>query len=103
MKTASTPETIDAYIAEFPKEVQRLLEQIRVTIKKAAPKAQETIKYGIPTFTLNGNLVHFGAYRQHIGFYPAPAGIEEFKKELEPYLAGKGTVRFPIDRPIPFS
>ena len=101
MKT-NQPKTIDAYIAGYPKDVQQLLQKVRSTIKKAAPDAQETIKYGIPTFTLNGNLVHFGGYKQHIGFYPAPAGIEEFKKELAPYAGGKGTVKFPLDQPIPF-
>lgn len=93
--------TIDEYIAGFPKEVQQLLQQLRITIKKAAPKAEEKISYGIPTFTLNGNLVHFGGYKKHIGFYPAPSGIEAFEKELAPYVAGKGTIQFPIDKPLP--
>ena len=93
--------TIDEYIAEFPKDVQKLLQQVRTTIKKAAPKAEEKIGYGIPTFTLNGNLVHFGGYKNHIGFYPAPAGLQAFEKELAPYLTGKGTAQFPIDKPLP--
>ena len=93
--------TIDEYIADFPQDVQKLLQQVRATIKKAAPKAEEKIGYGIPTFTLNGNLVHFGGYKNHIGFYPAPAGLKAFEKELAPYLAGKGTAQFPIDKPLP--
>ena len=93
--------TIDEYIAEFPKDVQKLLQQVRTTIKKAAPKAEEKIGYGIPTFTLKGNLVHFGGYKSHIGFYPAPAGLQAFEKELAPYLTGKGTAQFPIDKPLP--
>jgi len=95
-------QTIDEYIALFPKDVQAKLEQLRATIKKAAPKAGEAIKYGIPTFTLNGNLVHFGGYKSHIGFYPAPVAIAEFKKELAPYKGGKGTIQFPLDKPIPY-
>jgi uncharacterized protein YdhG (YjbR/CyaY superfamily) len=77
------------------------LEEIRSTIKKAAPQAEEAIKYGIPTFTLNGNLVHFGGYKNHIGFYPAPKGIEAFKTETAQYENGKGTLQFPIDKPLP--
>lgn len=93
---------IDEYIAGFPNEVQKILEKIRATIKKAAPDAEEAIKYGIPTFILQGNLVHFAAYKNHVGFYPAPKGIEKFKKELSRYEGGKGTVQFPLDKPIPF-
>ena len=92
---------IDEYIADFPKDVQKLLQQLRSTIKKAAPNAEEKIAYGIPTFTLNGNLVHFGGYKTHIGFYPAPSGLEAFKKELAPYVTGKGTALFPLDKPLP--
>src|ERR1051325_11156782 len=104
MKPNQAPaKTIDAYIANFPKDVQQILQKMRATIKKAAPDAKETIKYGIPTFTLNGNLVHFGGYKEHIGFYPAPAGIAEFKNDLAPYVAGKGTIKFPLDQPIPFA
>jgi uncharacterized protein YdhG (YjbR/CyaY superfamily) len=94
-------ETIDEYIALFPKDVQVKLNQVRATISKAAPKAVEAIKYGIPTFVLNGNLVHFGGYKTHIGFYPSPGGIVEFKKDLARYKGGKGTVQFPLDEPIP--
>jgi uncharacterized protein YdhG (YjbR/CyaY superfamily) len=96
-------ENIDAYIAEFPKDTQKILKEIRATIKKAAPKAEEAIKYAIPTYVLNGNLVHFAAYKNHIGFYPAPMGIEAFKEETAPYEAGKGTLQFPLDKPIPFN
>jgi uncharacterized protein YdhG (YjbR/CyaY superfamily) len=103
MRTSQTaPKDIDEYIAGFPNDVQRILEKIRLTIRKAAPDAEEAIKYQIPTFTLTGNLVHFAAYKEHIGFYPAPRGIEKFKKELSVYEGGKGTVRFPLDKPIPF-
>lgn len=93
--------TIDEYIAQFPKEVQVLLEKMRTIISKAAPKAEEAMAYGIPTFKLNGNLVHFGGYKSHIGFYPAPSGIEAFKKELAKYEGSKGTIRFPLDKPLP--
>ena len=98
----AAPKNIDDYIATFPKDIQAKLQKIRATIKKAAPKAEEAIKYQMPTFTLNGNLVHFAAYKNHIGFYPAPSGIEAFKKELAAYESGKGTLRFPLDEPIPF-
>ena len=97
-----TPRTIDEYIAGFPKDVQEILEKIRATIRTAAPGAGETIKYQIPTFTLEGNLVHFGAYKKHIGFYPAPTGIEEFRKELAIYSSSKGAIQFPLDQPIPY-
>ncbi len=94
---------IDEYIAGFPKEIQLRLQEIRETIRKAAPKAEEAIKYAIPTYVLNGNLVHFGGFKNHIGFYPAPGGIEEFKKELSVYKGSKGTVQFPYDQPLPKS
>lgn len=94
---------IDGYIAGFPEDIQKKLEQIRVTIKKAAPAAAEVIKYAMPTFTLKGNLVHFAAYKNHIGFYPAPAGIEAFKNELAVYKGAKGSVQFPLDQPMPLS
>jgi uncharacterized protein YdhG (YjbR/CyaY superfamily) len=97
------PENIDDYIAGFPKDIQEILEQLRATIRKAAPNAEETIKYQIPTFTLKGNLIHFAAYKNHIGFYPAPSGIEAFKKELSVYKGAKGSIKFPIDKPIPLS
>jgi uncharacterized protein YdhG (YjbR/CyaY superfamily) len=104
MKTGQTaPKDIDEYIAGFPPEIQEKLEKIRLTIRKAAPKAEEAIKYMMPTFTLNGNLVHFAAFKKHIGFYPAPRGIEAFKEELSAYEGSKGTVRFPLDKPIPYA
>ena len=95
--------TIDEFIAAFPKEVQEKLRKMRDTIRKAAPAATEAIKYGIPTFELNGNLVHFSGYEHHIGFYPAPSGIAEFKKELAGYESAKGSVRFPLDKPLPLT
>ncbi|HVN80402.1 MAG TPA: DUF1801 domain-containing protein [Terriglobia bacterium] len=99
----TSPKTIDEYIARFPPEVQHLLERIRQTIRKAAPDAEEAIKYQIPTFTLKGNLVHFAAFKNHIGFYPTPTGMERFKTELSLYEGGKGSVQFPLDKPIPFA
>jgi uncharacterized protein YdhG (YjbR/CyaY superfamily) len=99
----SQPETIDAYIAGFPKDVQSILQKVRTTIRKAAPEAEEAIKYRMPTFTLKGNLVHFAAFKSHIGFYPTPTGTEKFKRELSVYEGAKGSVRFPLDRPIPFA
>ncbi len=96
-----TTQTIDEFIARFPKGTQKLLTLLRKTIHKTAPEAKETIKYGIPTFTLEGNLVHFSAYPKHIGFYPGDTGIEAFKKELSDYPTSKGTVQFPLDKPLP--
>ena len=103
MKTnqSSSPK-IDAYIAAFPEDVQEILKKIRSTIQNAAPDAEETINYGIPTFTLKGNLVHFAGFKKHIGFYPTPTGIEKFKKELSVYEGAKGSVQFPLDKPIPY-
>ena len=94
-------EDIDQYISTFPEDVQAMLQQIRSTIQQAAPDAKEAIKYGIPTFVLNGNLVHFGGYKNHIGFYPAPMGIEVFKQETAKYEAGKGTLQFKLNEPLP--
>ena len=103
MKTNQTaPKDVDEYIAGFPKEVQEILEQIRMTIRKAAPDAEETIKYKMPTFTLNGNLVYFAVFKGHIGFYPAPRGIEELKEEIAAYEGAKSSLRFPLDKPVPF-
>jgi uncharacterized protein YdhG (YjbR/CyaY superfamily) len=93
---------MDEYIAGFPPDVQEILQRIRMTIREAAPDAEETIKYQMPTFTLKGNLVHFAAFKKHIGLYPAPTGIEKFKSALAAYEGAKGTVRFPLDKPIPF-
>ena len=98
----AAPQTIDAYIASFPEDVQAILQRIRMTIREAAPEAEETIKYQMPTFTQQGNLVHFGAFKKHIGFYPVPTGIEAFKDELAGYVQGKGSVQFPLDQPIPY-
>jgi uncharacterized protein YdhG (YjbR/CyaY superfamily) len=103
MKTVQkVPTTIDAYIAGYPAGIQAILNKIRATIQKAAPEAQEAIKYQMPTFTLNGNLVHFAAFKNHIGFYPTPSGVENFKKELSPYQTAKGSIQFPLDKPIPY-
>jgi uncharacterized protein YdhG (YjbR/CyaY superfamily) len=100
MQTA--PKTIDEYIAGFPDDVREILEQIRATIRAAAPEAQETISYQMPTFTLDGKyLVYFAAYKKHIGLYPAPTGIAEFEEALSAYGSGKGTVKFPLDKPMP--
>ncbi|MEP7318979.1 MAG: DUF1801 domain-containing protein [Panacibacter sp.] len=93
---------VDNYIAPFPKGTQDILRKLRTVIKKAAPGAEECINYGIPTFTLHGNLVHFGGYKTHIGFYPAPSGIVAFQKELSVYDGAKGSIKFPIDQPLPF-
>ena len=94
---------MDEYIANFPKDVQKILEKLRKTIRKAAPNAEEIINYQMPTFTLKGNLVHFAAYGGHIGFYPTPTGIEKFKTELSVYKGAKGSVQFPLDQPIPYN
>ncbi len=93
---------INEYISAFPVEIKITLEQIRLTIQQAAPEAKEAIKYGMPTFVLNGNLVHFAAFKNHIGFYPAPSGIDAFIDELAVYRTGKGTIQFPLNIPIPF-
>ncbi|MBP9716457.1 MAG: DUF1801 domain-containing protein [Candidatus Levybacteria bacterium] len=94
--------SIDEYISTFPKETQVILEKIRKTIKEEAPNATEKISYGMPTFYLNGNLVHFAAFKNHIGFFPAPSGINQFEKELLKYKTGKGTLQFSYDEEIPF-
>lgn len=101
MITKTKPTSIDGYIASSPKDIQKLLEEIRATIKAAAPGAEETINYGIPTFTFHGNLVHFAAFKNHIGFYPAPSGIEAFRKELSVYEGAKGSVQFPFSKKLP--
>jgi uncharacterized protein YdhG (YjbR/CyaY superfamily) len=94
---------MDEYINTFPKETQDILERLKQTIQKAAPKATQTISYGIPTFQFHGNLVHFAAYKNHIGFYPTTGAIEAFKKELSRYKGGKGSVQFPINQALPFA
>lgn len=94
--------SMDEYISGFPEEVQFILQKIRLLIRENAPDAQEAMKYGIPTFILNGNLVHFAAFARHIGFYPTPSAIEKFRKELSVYKGAKGSVQFPLDHPIPY-
>jgi uncharacterized protein YdhG (YjbR/CyaY superfamily) len=96
------PNSIDEHISQFPPETQHLLQQVRETIKAAAPEAVETISYGIPTFQFHGNLVHFAGYARHIGFYPGASGIREFNEELSAYKTSKGTIQFPLDNPMPF-
>lgn len=95
--------TIDEYIAMFPPAIQELLQIMRTAIHKAAPKAEETISYQIPTFTLHGNLVHFAAFKHHIGFYPGADGIASFSEELSAYKGAKGSVQFPLDKPLPIA
>jgi uncharacterized protein YdhG (YjbR/CyaY superfamily) len=94
--------TIDEYIESFEPEIKKTLTEIRNFIKKEIPEATEKIAYGMPTFYLNGNLVHFAAFKDHYGFFPGPSGIDAFEKELAPYRSGKGTLRFPLDKPIPW-
>jgi uncharacterized protein YdhG (YjbR/CyaY superfamily) len=96
-------EDIDEYIKKSPKDVRNMLIEIRKTIKKAAPKATEKISYGMPAFVLNGNLIYFAAFKNHIGFYPTSSPIVAFKKDLEPYKTSKGAIHLPLDKPIPFS
>ena len=100
-KSPAAPTSIDQYIAGFPPDVRRMLKTMRTTIRKATPAAEEAISYQMPTFKLHGNLVHFAAFKNHIGFYPAPRAIEEFQKELAAYDGSKGTVKFPLDQPLP--
>lgn len=95
-------ETIDEYILQFPKELQEILQALRKVIKEEAPEAQEKISYQMPAFYLYGNLVYFAACKNHIGFYPTPSGIEAFKKELSGYKGAKGSIQFPIDKPLPY-
>lgn len=94
--------TVDEYIAAYPKKIQYILEELRQVIREAAPKAEETISYQIPAFKLNGNLVWFAAFKNHIGFYPTASGIEAFKEKLVDYDVSKGTVRFPLNKSIPY-
>lgn len=97
-------QTIDVFISTYPSEIQTILQKIRATIHRSAPGAEEVMAYGIPTFKLNGrNLVHFSAFKEHIGFYPTPTGIEAFKKELSAYEGAKGSVKFPLGKPIPYA
>jgi uncharacterized protein YdhG (YjbR/CyaY superfamily) len=96
-----TFKTIDEYISAFPEDTRELLERIRQAIKESAPAAEEAIGYGMPSFKLNGNLVYFAAFKDHIGFFPTASGIEAFRKEMSAYSTSKGTVRFPLDKPLP--
>jgi len=99
--TTVKPNTIDEYIASFPKEIQKELELIRKTIKHAAPDAEEAISYGMPSFKLHSNLVYFAAFKNHIGLYALPKSNEAFKQELSIYKTGKGSIQFPLDKPMP--
>jgi uncharacterized protein YdhG (YjbR/CyaY superfamily) len=98
----ATPRDIDEYIARFPQDVQVILEKIRHTIREAAPEAVEAIKYKMPTFVLMGNLIYFAAFKRHVSIFPAPSGSEAFNQELAAYRGAKSTVRFPLDKPIPY-
>ena len=100
-KNKSSPDSIDSYIAQFPSDVQTRLQQLRKSILKLAPGATEAMSYQIPTFKLNGNLVHFAAFKKHIGFYPGAAGIAAFQDELAGYKSAKGSVQFPLDQALP--
>jgi len=102
MKTAS-PKSIDEYMARFPPDVQEALHEMRRTIKDAAPDAEETIKYRIPTFVMHGNLVHFAGFQNHIGFYPTPSAIRAFRSALTGYQSSKGAVQFPLHKRVPFA
>ena len=99
---AIQPQTIDEYISGFPKDIQKILNKVRDTVREAAPDAVEAISYQMPTFKLNGNLVHFAAFKNHVGFYPTPSGTETFQSRLAPYKHGKGSIQFPLDQPIPY-
>ena len=102
MEGAKTFHTIDEYILQFPEEVQEILKTVRNVIKAAAPEASEKISYQMPTFAIHGNLVHFAAYKNHIGFYPTPSGILAFEDALSDYKRSKGAVQFPLNKPIPY-
>ncbi len=101
MKSTAKPKNIDEYIARFPEDVQSALEKVRATIKKAAPKAEEIISYQMPAFKYYGNLVYFAGWKNHIGFYPIPTAMRAFEKELSVYDGAKGSVKFPLDKPMP--
>jgi len=95
-------QTIDEHIAQFPASTREILQKVRETIREVAPDATEVIAYGIPTFKLNGNLVHFAGYTRHVGFYPGSEAIEVFREEIKGYKTSKGTIQFPLDKPIPY-
>ena len=101
-ESKNTPQSIDEYILKFPPEIQEILKMMRQVIKEAAPEAEEKISYQMPTFVLYGNLVHFAAFKNHIGFYPTPSGTDAFKNELAEYKVGKGSIRFPLEKPMPY-
>ncbi len=101
-RNKNTHKSIDEYISNCPPDVQEKLKMLRKVIRESAPDAEETISYQMPTFTLHGNLVHFAAFKNHIGFYPTPSGIESFKQELSNYKWSKGSVQFPLDMPLPY-
>ena len=101
-ETAIKNETIDAYISSYDEVVQPILKELRRVIKEEAPDATEKISYQMPTFYLNGNLVHFAVQKNHIGFYPAPSGVAAFKEELTEYKTSKGAIQFPLTKPIPY-
>ena len=101
MTTPAGSQEIDVYISQFPKNVQLLLNQIRTTVTKAVPQAEEAMKYGIPTLTMKTNLLHYAAFEKHIGLYPTPGGMQEFAAELKGYVQGKGSVQLPLDQPLP--
>jgi len=101
--TSSAPANIDEYIAVFPVAVQALLQSVRQTVRTAAPEAQEKISYQIPTFTLRGNLIHFAAFKNHIGLYPGTAAIKAFEGELQGFSTAKGSVQFPLNEPLPLA
>lgn len=101
MAMRPTADSIDEYIAEFPPETRKVLEELRALIRASAPDATETISYAMPTFDLNGHLVHFAGFAKHVGFYPTGRGVEAFKEELKPYKTGKGSVQFPLGQPLP--
>ena len=102
MSDPAAPRNIDEYIAGFPADVQAILGKIRMTVRVAAPEAKETIKYRMPTFVLQGDLVFFAAFKRHIGFYPPVTGLQKLRNELAPYEGPKGSLKFPLDRPIPY-
>ena len=97
----NVPVNIDAYIASFPPDIQKILQQVRAIVRKAAPKAEEAIRYAMPAFLQDGHLALFAAFKNHIGFFPAPTGVASFKAALAPYKTGKGSVQFPLDQPMP--
>jgi uncharacterized protein YdhG (YjbR/CyaY superfamily) len=99
---SNTPDSVDQYISGFPEDIRKLLIQVRTTVQKAAPEAEETIKYGIPTYVLDGNLVHFGGFAKHLAFYPVPRD-KTMREKLKPYLSGKSTLKFPLDKPVPMA